>query len=141
MVTSPPVIAPAKQIGARFNAIAHDAVGFRAGRKAGTPSISIVSVPSPLMRAPIDRRKRAKVHNLGLSRGVPNHTDAVGKNGSHHDVLGTGDSRNIKGNVGTNQLVDRAMDVTALEFELASQCLEPLQVLVDGTYTDGTATR
>ncbi len=53
--------------------------------------MTILSVPAPLILAPMAIREICQIHHLRLARGILEHRLALGQGGGHHEILGAGD--------------------------------------------------
>ena len=58
--------------------------------------MTILSVPAPLILAPMAHEKVREIHHLGLARRVLEHRLAFGERGRHHEVLGAGDGDGLE---------------------------------------------
>ena len=79
-----------------------------------------------------------KVDHFGLARGVFQHGNALSQGRRHHQVLGAGHRHQVEDDVRAFQAIGARQDIALLDVDLRTECLQALDVQVDGPLADGT---
>ena len=131
-----------------------DRTGYQIGRRLD-PIRNNLMIRAMQRRHPLDRdhvrpgstdpsasrdQKLCEVSDLRLPSGIFNHRGAVGQAGSHHDIFGACDRRDVEINLGPSQTAWRSrVHVAVFNSDLGTHPLECGQMQVDRPGSDRTA--
>ena len=106
-----------------------------------TPSITIVSVPSPAIRAPIALSRSARSTTSGSRAALRQPRRAAGERRGEHHVLGAGHRDRLEHDLGAREARGPGLDVAVLERDLGAQLPKGGEVQVDRPHADGAPAR